>query len=79
MMAPHGRARFVNDSGVDEILIGVQEFECMGASAPHDHPHIYLDMGRESHIRCPYCGTLFRLDAALGPHEARPQDCLHAG
>lgn len=78
-MASHGRARFVNDSGVDEIMIGVREFECMGASAPHDHPHIYLDMGRENQIRCPYCGTLFRHDQALDAHDARPHDCIVAG
>ncbi len=77
-MAAHGRARFVNDSGVDEIVTGVKEFECLGASMPHDHPHIFLDMGRDERIRCPYCGTLFRYDAALGALEARPQDCLIA-
>ena len=78
-MAAHGRVRFVNDSGVGEIAIGVKEFECMGATTPHDHPHIYLDMGRETRIRCPYCGTLFRYEAALGAFEARPQDCLVSG
>lgn len=77
-MATAGRARFVNDSGVEEILIGIREFECLGATPPHDHPHIYLDMGREPQIRCPYCGTLFRHDPALTPHEARPQDCIIA-
>ncbi|MEQ1889407.1 MAG: zinc-finger domain-containing protein [Alphaproteobacteria bacterium] len=77
-MASHGRARFVNDSGVDEIVIGVKEFECLGASAPHDHPHIYLDMGRGAQIGCPYCGTRFRYDAALGATQAHPQDCIAA-
>lgn len=78
-MASPGRARFVNDLGVDEIVIGVKEFECMGASAPHDHPHIYLDMGKDAHIKCPYCGTLFRYDDALNAFQARPQECLATG
>ena len=30
----------------------------MGATPPHDHPHVYLDMGHEAHIVCPYCSTL---------------------
>lgn len=77
-MASLGRIRFINDSGVDEIVTGAKEFECMGASAPHDHPHIYLDMGRDSQISCPYCGTQFRNDPKLGAHEAHPQDCLAA-
>ena len=36
--------QFKNDKGVKEITIGVREFECIGASAPYDHPHIFLDM-----------------------------------
>src|SRR3546814_6796771 len=44
----HGPAtpKFSNDEGAAEIRIGVKEFECIGATAPHDHPHIFLDMGR---------------------------------
>ena len=75
-MAAQGNARFINDAGVREIRTGVREFECMGASRPHDHPHIYLDMGQESQIRCPYCGTLYLFDPALKAHEAQPQACL---
>lgn len=65
-MANMGRARFVNDAGADEIAVGVKEFECLGATPPHDHPHIFLDMGMKPRIRCPYCGTLFCFDASLG-------------
>ena len=53
-LVPH----FVNDQGVDRIKIGVKEFQCMGATPPHDHPHVYLDMGHEAQIVCPYCSTL---------------------
>lgn len=75
-MAAHANAKFINDTGVKEIRIGVREFECMGASRPHDHPHIYLDMGQGSQIRCPYCGTLYLYDHTLKVHEAQPQACL---
>ncbi|MEC8029878.1 MAG: zinc-finger domain-containing protein, partial [Pseudomonadota bacterium] len=44
-MASRLTPKFKNDKGVKEITIGVREFECIGASAPHDHPHIFLDMG----------------------------------
>ena len=36
----------------------------MGARPPHDHPHVYLDMGADSQILCPYCSTLYVHDAA---------------
>ena len=73
-LVPH----LVNDQGVDRITIGVKEFQCMGASPPHDHPHVYLDMGHEAQIVCPYCSTLFRCDPGLDPHAARPAECALA-
>lgn len=73
-LVPH----FVNDQGVDQIKIGVKEFQCMGATPPHDHPHVYLDMGREAHIVCPYCSTLFVHDHALKTTESDPPSCIYA-
>ncbi len=55
--------KFSNDNGDSEIFIAVREFECTGASAPHDHPHVYLDMGGEDEIICPYCSTRYRFKA----------------
>ena len=66
---------FRNDLAVREIRIGTKEFKCIGASPPHDHPHVYLNMGREDAILCSYCATLFRFDSRLGPFDADPQDC----
>ena len=50
-LVPH----FVNDKGIDRIKIGVKEFQCMGATPPFDHPHVYLDMGDGTDLVCPYC------------------------
>ena len=70
-LVPH----FVNDIGVDRIKIGVKEFQCMGATPPYDHPHVYLDMGHDNDIVCPYCSTLYRHNPALAANEARPAEC----
>ena len=33
---------------------------CVSArSAPFDHPHVFLDMGDDREIICPYCSTLY--------------------
>lgn len=71
-LVPH----FVNDKGVDRIRIGVKEFQCMGASPPFDHPHVYLDMGDEVELVCPYCSTVFHYDDALKPTESDPSSCV---
>jgi uncharacterized Zn-finger protein len=70
-------AKFRNDDGASEIRIGLKKFKCIGVSPPHDHPHIYLDMGDDSTILCPYCAVLFRYDSRLSPGDADPPDCLY--
>ena len=72
-VVPH----FCNDAGVDTIRIGVSEFKCMGASPPYDHPHVYLDMGDEEQIICPYCSTVYVRDPALKAVATEPPGCLH--
>jgi hypothetical protein len=43
-------------------------------SPPHDHPHVYINMGEQDTILCPYCATRFRFDPRLRPSEADPPD-----
>ncbi len=67
-----GYAKFRNDEGVPTIAIGVKEFKCAGATPPHDHPHVYLNMGSAGSIHCPYCGTLYVYKAGLRRDETQP-------
>ena len=48
----------------------------MGARPPYDHPHVFLDMGADSQILCPYCSTLYVHDPRLLENESDPRDCL---
>ena len=68
-MAEHVVPHFHNDPGVPVIEIGAKEFMCVGATPPFDHPHVFLDMGDDNEIICPYCSTLYRYDA--GARSAR--------
>lgn len=72
-VVPH----FHNDAGIPVIEIGAHEFKCVGAKPPHDHPHVYLDMGSDDEIVCPYCSTLYRYDPALKAAETRPAGCIY--
>ena len=74
-MADKLTAKFKNDRGVKEITIGVREFECIGATAPYDHPHIFLDMGQDVNIICPYCSTVYKYDSHLNAQETVPEGC----
>ena len=76
-MAGGSTPHFHNDAGHPAIDIGVREFMCVGAAAPYDHPHVFLDMGSDDEKVCPYCSTLYRHDASLKAHETRPAGCLY--
>ncbi len=76
-MAGHSIPHFQNDAGHDAIEIGVKEFMCVGASEPYDHPHVFLDMGDENEIVCPYCSTLYKHDPSLKAAETRPAGCAY--
>ena len=74
-MADSATPHFRNDLGVEKIHVAAKELQCMGASPPHDHPHVFLDMGADRQIICPYCSTLFVLDDQLHGDETVPAGC----
>ncbi|WP_108659448.1 zinc-finger domain-containing protein [Acuticoccus kandeliae] len=75
-MAEGSTPLFHNTPGVRRVRIGAREFMCMGALAPFDHPHEFLDMGGDSEAICPYCSTVYVYDPALKHHEADPSECV---
>ena len=70
--------KFHNAAGATIVRIGCREFKCIGDRPPQDHPHVYLNMGTADEIICPYCATVFRFDASLGPGDAEPADCAYS-
>jgi uncharacterized Zn-finger protein len=75
-MAHGSTPHFANDKGVEKILVGVKELQCMGARPPFDHPHVFLDMGGDNQVLCPYCSTLYICDNRLHGDESDPSGCL---
>jgi len=51
-----------NDQGRREIPVASRRFGCIGATPPHDHPRIFLNIDARGEASCPYCYTKFRLD-----------------
>jgi uncharacterized Zn-finger protein len=76
-MAGTAVPHFQNDAGHSAIEVGVKEFMCVGATPPQDHPHVFLDMGSDSELVCPYCSTLYRYTPELKATETRPDGCLY--
>jgi len=76
-MAHASTPHFHNTEGLRRIAVGSKEFMCVGALPPFDHPHIYLDMGRDSEIVCPYCSTLYVFDTALAAGTSEPLSAVY--
>ena len=76
-MADHGTPHFHNDPGVSVIHVGAREFMCIGAKPPFDHPHVFLDMGSDDEIVCPYCSTLFKYEPSLKGAACIPPECAY--
>ena len=73
-MAAGATPHFQNSMGVAKIEIGAKEFMCIGAKPPHDHPHVFLDMGTAGEMVCPYCSTLFVYNKNLAADTAQPAE-----
>jgi uncharacterized Zn-finger protein len=65
---------FHNQPGAPNVRIGVKKFMCIGDLPPFDHPHIFIDMGGDNEIVCPYCSTLFVYDPLL-ERDCEPAEC----
>ncbi|NOZ32314.1 MAG: zinc-finger domain-containing protein [Alphaproteobacteria bacterium] len=76
-MADGATPRFHNSDGLSHIEIGARKFECIGALPPHDHPHVFLDMGGENEIVCPYCSTHFIHTSARPDTVSLPADAAN--
>lgn len=71
-MADSSVPHFHNSDGLAKIEIGSKEFQCVGALPPFDHPHVFLDMGKDSDIVCPYCSTHYVYNAQLAAGTSEP-------
>ena len=75
-MAASTVPHLANDKGAEKIFVGVKELQCMGARPPFDHPHVFLDMGQDTQVLCPYCSTLYVHDGRLDAGETAPEHCV---
>ena len=75
-MAHESTPHFHNTEGLRSIQIGSKEFQCVGALPPFDHPHIYLDMGKDNEIVCAYCSTLYVFNPTLAPGTSEPLSAI---
>ncbi len=50
----------------ETIIVESRVLNCDGGEGALGHPRVFLNMGGERNIDCPYCGRHFVLDAHAG-------------
>ena len=76
-MANATTPHFHNSDGLRRIEVGSKEFMCVGALPPFDHPHIFLDMGKDNEIVCSYCSTHYVFNSRLPVGSANPPSAVY--
>ena len=76
-MAHSSVPHFHNTEGLAQIEIGSKEFQCIGALPPFDHPHVFLDMGKDGDIVCPYCSTHYIYNSRLAEGTSEPLSAIY--
>ena len=49
------------------IEVDSTEVACDGGEGPLGHPRVFLNMGDQRHVDCPYCDRLFVLKDEVSP------------
>ena len=72
---PAHAAHPARDDAPEQVTVRVKRVACDGVGGALGHPRVYLEMGEENSVECPYCDRKFVLatgaageeDEALAP------------
>lgn len=49
---------------VEIEIVQEKQVHCDGGAGALGHPRIFLEMGANTSVECPYCGKLFKYEAS---------------
>jgi uncharacterized Zn-finger protein len=56
------------DTALETIEVSERRVSCDGGGGALGHPKVYLQIGEEGFVECPYCDRRFVLKAGAGGH-----------
>lgn len=59
------------DSPLETLHVNSKKISCEGGSKISGHPLVYLDMGKDDSIICPYCSKFFTIRKEVGRDTAK--------
>ncbi|MFI5002991.1 MAG: zinc-finger domain-containing protein [Reyranellales bacterium] len=52
----------------ETIIVDTDRVACDGGGGALGHPKVYLNLGEEGRVECPYCSRLYVLREGAKPH-----------
>src|SRR5258706_9601361 len=68
LAAPHQEARCMPVDAPEIVEVEDTKVSCEGVGGALGHPKVYLEMGDENFVECPYCDRRFVLKAGAERH-----------
>jgi uncharacterized Zn-finger protein len=68
MMCRRNRREIVTEP-FETITVDTDRVACDGGGGPLGHPKVYLNLGAENRVECPYCSRLYVLREGAARHE----------
>jgi uncharacterized Zn-finger protein len=68
MIRRRARSEIVTEP-FETITVDTDRVACDGGGGPLGHPKVYLNLGKDGRIECPYCSRIYVLREGAKPHE----------
>lgn len=52
----------------EQITVSTKRVACDGGGGALGHPKVYLNLGPDGHVECPYCSRLYKLREGARAH-----------
>ena len=63
---PESQRRFMDNPEI--VVVTTRKVACDGVGGALGHPKVFLEMGDEHFVECPYCDKRFNLKPGAGHH-----------
>jgi uncharacterized Zn-finger protein len=72
---PAHAAHPIRDDAPEQVTVRTKRVACDGVGGALGHPRVFLEMGEETFVDCPYCDRKF----VLAQHHGEESDLLAPG
>ena len=62
----------------ETVFVDKKRVSCDGGGGALGHPRVWLEMGEDTEVECPYCDCLFILDSEKAKSQSQPSSAANS-